>query len=293
MNFGMQQFMDGLATGSVYGMVGLSLVLIYRGTGILNFAQGEMTTFATFIGWTLIVSVGMPYWSGFVLTIVIALLLGALVQVVVIRPVQHASPLTVIIVTLGLFFLFNSLTLKVWGSKPKSFPTPFPEGSVEIFGGSVSWVSLGIFAVALLTMVLVGAFFRFTSTGLAMRAVTSNPSASSLMGINNDRVRILGWALAAGISAVAGMLVANKLLLDPNMMLGVLIYAFAAAVLGGLSSPLGAVIGGLIMGEVGAMASGISAIGSELSTAVTVVAIVGVLLIRPSGLLGEKTVVRV
>lgn len=293
MNFGMQQLMDGLATGSVYGMVGLSLVLIFRGTGILNFAQGEMTTFATFIGWTLIVSVGMPYWLGFLLTIAIALILGALVQIVVISPVQNASPLTVIIVTLGLFFLFNSLALKVWGSKPKAFPSPFPDGSVDILGSSVSWVSLGIFMVAIMTMVIVGAFFRLTRVGLAMRAVTSNPSASSLMGINNGRIRILGWALAAGISAVAGMLVASKLLLDPNMMLGVLIYAFAAAVLGGLSSPLGAVIGGLIMGVLGALASSVSAIGSELSTAVTVVAIVGVLLIRPNGLFGQKTVVRV
>lgn len=293
MSIDLQQVAGGLAIGSVYGAIALALVLIYRSTGVLNFAQGEMATFTTFIGWSLVVTVGLPYWIGFAVTVIIALLLGAGVERIAVRPVRRAPHLTILIVTLGLFFLFNSLSLKFWGSQTRPFPSPFPEGSAHILGTYISWVSIGIFAVSLVTMALLAILFQFTKVGLAMRAVASNPTASALMGINNGRMLSLGWGLSAGVGAVAGMLAANRLLLDPNMMQGVLLYAFAAAVLGGMTSPVGAVIGGLVMGVVNAVASGVSFIGSDLSTAVTFIVIVLILVLRPSGLFGRVAAVRV
>ncbi|MCW2691580.1 MAG: branched-chain amino acid transporter permease [Mycobacterium sp.] len=288
-----QQLAGGLAIGSVYGSIALALVLIFRATGALNFAQGEMATFTTFIAWTLVVSIGLPYWVGFVITLLIALALGAAIERVAVRPLTRAPHLTLLIVTLGLFFLFNSLSLKFWGSHTRPFPSPFPEGSVRLLGAYVSWVSIGILGVSLIMMALLAALFRFTKIGLAMRAVTSNPTAALLMGINNNRILSLGWGLSAAVGAVAGMLAANRLLLDPNMMQGVLLYAFAAAVVGGMTSPVGAVIGGLAMGVINAVTSSISFIGADLSTAVTFVVIVLILVLRPAGLFGRPTAVRV
>ncbi len=293
MTIDLQQVAGGLAIGSVYGMVALGLVLIFRSTGALNFAQGEMATFTTFIGWSLVVAVGLPYWVGFALAVLIALVIGAGVERIVIRPVRRASHLTGILVTLGLFYLFNSLSLKFWHSEARPFPSPFPNGSAHVLGAYISWVSVGIFGVSLLTMALLAVLFQFTKVGLAMRAVTSNPMASALMGINNGRMLSLGWGLATAVGAVAGMLAANRLLLDPNMMLGVLLYAFAAAVLGGMTSPVGAVVGGLVLGVLNAVASGLSFIGADLSTVVTFVVIVIVLVFRPAGLFGRTTAVRV
>jgi len=293
MHFDVQLIAGGLAIGSVYGSIALGLVLIYRSTGILNFAQGEMATFTTYIGWTLVNTVGLPYWVGFALAVLIALGLGAAVERAVIRPVSKQPHLTVVIVTLGLFLLFNSLSLKFWHSDVRPFRSPFPDRSLHVFGAYISWVSIGIFGVSLLSMAFIAAIFRFTKVGLAMRAVTSNPTASALMGINNGRILSLGWGLAAAVGAVAGMLAANRLLLDPNMMQGVLLYAFAAAVIGGMTSPVGAVIGGLIMGVTNALVSSVSWIGTELSLAATFIVLVIILLIRPQGLFGRRAEVRV
>jgi branched-chain amino acid transport system permease protein len=293
MHISLQMIANGLAIGSVYGSIALGLVLIYRSTGVLNFAQGEMATFTTYIGWSFVVTIGMPYWIGFLLGVVVAFLLGALVERTVIRPVQNQPHLTVVIVTLGLFLLFNTLSLKFWHSTVRPFRSPFPKGSWHFANTYVSWVSIGIFGVSLLSMAFVGFIFRFTKVGLAMRAVTSNKTASALMGINNGRILSLGWGLATGVGAIAGMLAANRLLLDPNMMQGVLLYAFAAAVIGGLTSPIGAVLGGLIMGVTNSIVSSISWIGSDLSLAATFIVLVIILLIRPQGLFGRAVEVRV
>ncbi|MCW2782185.1 MAG: branched-chain amino acid transporter permease [Marmoricola sp.] len=293
MHLDLQLITSGLAIGSVYGSIALGLVLIYRSTGILNFAQGEMATFSTYIGWSFVVSVGMPYWVGFLLAVLAAFLLGAVVERVAIRPVQNQPHLTVVIVTLGLFLLFNALSLKFWHSDVRPFRSPFPSGSVHVLGTYISWVSIGIFGVSLISMAFVGIVFRFTKVGLAMRAVTSNPMASALMGISNGRILSLGWGLSAAVGAIAGMLAANRLLLDPNMMQGVLLYAFAAAVIGGMTSPVGAVIGGLVMGVTNALVSSVSWIGSDLSLAATFIVLVLILLVRPQGLFGRQIEVRV
>jgi len=288
-----QQIAGGLAIGSVYGAVALALVLIYRATGVLNFAQGEMATFTTFIAWSLIVQVGMTYWLGFAITLVIAISLGAGIERVVIRPAHKAPHFALLVVTIGLFFLFNSITLRFWHSDARTFPTPFPAGSVRLFGADIAWVDIGILATSFAAMLVLAVVFRFSRIGLAMRGVTANKTAAALMGINTGRVLGLGWGLATGVGAVAGMLAANRLLLDPNMMQGVLLFAFAAAVVGGMTSPVGAVLGGLFMGVVNAVASSVSFIGSDLSTGVTFVAIVLILVIRPAGLLGRAAAVKV
>lgn len=288
-----QQIVGGLAIGSVYGSLALALVLIYRSTGVLNFAQGEMATFTTFIAWSLIVQVGLDYWVGFGLTVAIAVTLGFGVERIFVRPAYRAPHLALLVVTIGFFYLFNSLSLRFWRSDARTFPTPFPEGSMTVFGVNLPWVSVGILAVGLGLMAVLAMLFRFSRLGLAMRAVTSNRTASALVGINTGRQLGLGWGLATGVGAVAGMLAARPLLLDPNMLQGVLLYSFAAAVIGGLTSPVGAVLGGLIVGVISAVASGASFIGPDLATGVTFVVIVVILLLKPTGMFGRATAVKV
>ncbi len=293
MHFDVQQIINGIAVGSIYGAVALALVLIFRSTGIINFAQGEMATFCTYIGWTFIVADRMPYWIGFTVALAFAFLLGVGIERVVIRPVERAPELAVVIVTLGLFTIFNSLSLGVWQSLPKPFPTPFKGGAIHVGNLFISRPHLGVLISSLVVMALIFAFFRFTKVGLAMRASTLNPTAARLMGVNVDRMLMLGWGLAAAVGGAAGIFTANLILLDPNMMGGVLIYAFAAAVLGGLTSPVGAVVGGLLVGVLESLAGTSSFIGSDLKTPVAFVVIVLVLLIRPAGLFGRTRVSRV
>jgi branched-chain amino acid transport system permease protein len=290
----LQLIVGGLADGSVYGAVALALVLIFRSTGILNFAQGEMATFTTLICWTLVVGRHIPYWIGFAIAIAFAFLLGGGVQRIFVEPIQRrGNHIQFLLVTLGLFYLFNTLSLKFWGPDTRPFPTPFPSGSVRIFGAYIGWVSVGILAASAGIMVLLTILFRFTKLGLAMRAVTANPTAASLMGINNNVMLAWAWGLASAVGTAAALLGANQLLLSPNMMQSVLLYAFAAAVLGGMTSPIGAVIGGLIIGVINAMAGTIPFIGGGLSTAVTFAVLIAILLLRPAGLFGKSTAVRV
>jgi branched-chain amino acid transport system permease protein len=295
MHFDAQQIINGLAVGSIYGAVALALVLIFRSTGVINFAQGEMATFTTFIAWTFIIANGWNYWIGFVLTLVVAFILGAGVERVIIRPVEKAPELAIVIVTLGLFIVFNSLSLGIWQSLPKSFPPAplFKGGSIHVGNLFISRPHIGVFISSLIVMALIFLFFRYTKVGLAMRAATLNPTAASLMGVNVDRMLMIGWGLSAAVGATAGIFTANLILLDPNMMFGVLIYAFAAAVLGGLTSPIGAVVGGLLVGVLESLAGTTSIIGSDLKTPVAFLVIVLVLLVRPSGLFGRARVSRV
>ena len=289
----LQQVANGLASGVIYGLVALALVLIYRSTGILNFAQGEMATFTTFIGWTLIVRVGLPYWAGFAMTIVGAFLLGVAVEFIFIRPARRLPPLSVLMVTLGLYLLFNALSQTWWSSAARAFPTPFPSGTVELGGAHLSWVTIGIFSVAGATVLLLTFLFRCTKLGLAMRAAVSNAEAAALMGIEVRRVVSIGWGLSAAVGAVAGILAANLLLLDANMMSGILLFAVTAMVFAGMSSPGGAMVCGLLLGLIDSVVSGFSFIGTELSTVTTFAAIVAILVVRPSGLFGKPSAVKV
>lgn len=282
------QVLAGLATGSIYASLALALVMIYQATHLVNFAQGELAMFATYIAWSLI-NAGMGYWPAFFLTVLVGFVLGVLIERVVIRPVENAPVLAVVAVFIGLLVILNSLAGWIFTYTIKSFPSPFPP---ELGIRYLSPHQVGALAVTLIVLALLYVFFRFTPLGLAMRAAAQNPESSRLVGIRVGWMLALGWGLAAAVGAVAGMMVAPVVYLDPNMMGGILLYAFAAALLGGIDSPGGAVVGGLVVGVLENVL-GAFVIGNDLKLVVALVLIVGVLLVRPSGFFGSVQVSRV
>ncbi|MDZ4356787.1 branched-chain amino acid ABC transporter permease [Variovorax sp. RO1] len=290
MNAFLHQLLAGLATGGIYASVALALVMIYQATHHINFAQGEMAMFSTFIAWSLM-QAGLPYWAAFVATVALSFVLAAVVEFTVIRPMHDKPALSVVVVFIGLLVIFHSLAGWLFGYTIKQFPSPFP--SDAWFGSAMmSAHEMGAIGVTLLVVVLLFAFFRFTPLGLAMRAAAQNAASSRLVGINVGRMLMLGWGLAGAIGAVAGMMVAPVVFLDPHMMTGVLLYAFAGALIGGIDSPVGAVLGGFIVGVLENLI-GTYVVGTELKLSVALVLIVGVLIVKPSGLMGRKLVTRV
>jgi branched-chain amino acid transport system permease protein len=286
----LHQVLAGLATGGIYASLALALVMIYQATHLVNFAQGEMAMFTTYIAWSLI-QAGVPYWPAFFLTLVIAFALGVVLERVVIRPVERAPVLAVVVVFIALLLILNSVTGWIYTYTIKSFPSPFPKEAP--FGlRYMSAHELGAICVTLVVLMLLYAFFRFTSLGLALRAAAQNPESSRLVGIRVGWMLALGWGLAAAIGAVAGMMVAPIVYLDPNMMGGVLLYAFAAALVGGIDNPWGAVFGGFLVGVLENVL-GAFVIGNELKLSVALVIIIGVLLVKPSGFFGRVHVTRV
>ncbi len=285
----LQQIFSGLAAGAIYASVALALVMIYRATDLVNFAQGEMAMFSTYIAWTL-VNAGLPFWLAFIITLVVSFIGGMVIERVVIRPVENAPVLAAVVVTIGLLLIFNSVAGWIYSYTVQDFPSPFPDRPV--FGALMTTRDLGVIAVTLFMLVLLFAFFRFTSTGLAMRAAAQNPESARLCGIPVGRMLAIGWGLAAAIGATAGIMVAPVLFLDPNMMGGVLIYAFAGALLGGITSPVGAVAGGLIVGVTENLV-GTYLIASQLKLTVAFALIILVLVFRPNGLFGTAIVRRV
>jgi branched-chain amino acid transport system permease protein len=289
----LQQVVSGLAQGAIFASLALALVLIYRTTDVLNFAQGEMATFATFIAWSLM-NHGLSYWPAFALTLVISFAGGAAVERTIIRPVEHRPEIVIVIVTIGLLIALNGLMGWIWGAEVKAFDSPFPNRTTEIGGVVIAIQDLGVLGVCLATVALLWAFFRFTTIGLVMRAVANSQDASRLLGVRVGWMLALGWGLAAALGAVAGMMAAPTQFLDPNMMLIVLIYSFAAAVLGGIDSPLGAVVGGLVLGVlVNLLGTYVDFIGGELRLPSALLVLLVVLLIRPQGLFGHPVVRRV
>ncbi|WP_067835803.1 branched-chain amino acid ABC transporter permease [Nocardia lijiangensis] len=289
----LQQLIEGLTAGAIYAGLALALVLIYRFTGIVNFAQGELAMFSAFLAWQLVQS-GLPFWVALPATLVVSFAGGMLIERVIIRPVEGAPELTLVIVTVGLFFFVNAAAGWIWSYQVKSFPNPFPEGAFRAGGVTAGYGSLGVLAVVAGVMGLLYLLFRYTKIGLAMRAVACNPQSARLVGIRVGTVLALGWGLAALVGAVSGVLSAPLLFLEPNMMGGVLIYAFAAATLGGFDSPGGAVAGGLIVGVAETLTGAyLDVIGTELKIGVPLVIILGVLLLRPQGLFGTAVVERV
>jgi branched-chain amino acid transport system permease protein len=285
-----EQVFSGLVTGGIYASVALALVMIYQATHHVNFAQGEMAMFSTYLAWSMI-NAGMSYWLAFVLTVLISFVAGIVIERVIIRPVENAPVLSVVVVFIGLLVIFNSLAGWIYTYTLKSFPSPFPNkmpfGLVD-----VSPHGVGAIGVTFIVLLLLYAFFRFTPLGLAMRAAAQNPASARLVGIRVGWMLALGWGLAAAIGAVAGMMVAPIVYLDPNMMSGVLLYAFAAALLGGIDSPGGAVLGGFIVGVLENLV-GAYVIGNDLKLSLALVLIIGVLIIKPAGLFGRVLVSRV
>jgi len=283
------QILSGLATGGIYASVSLALVMIYQATHHVNFAQGEMATFSTFLAYTLLTA-SVPYWAAFGLTVLLSFVLGMAVERVLLRPVAGAPALTLVGVFIGLLLILNALCGWIWNFTIKPFPSPF--GTEALFGGLVSSHEAGSLLVILAMLLLVYLFFSRTKLGLAMRAVAFNPESSRLVGINVGFMLALGWGLAAAIGAVAGMLIAPVVFLDPNMMSGVLLYAFAGALLGGLDSPAGAVLGGFLVGAVENL-GGAYLVGTQLKLTLALAVIAAVLVLKPSGLLGRAVTSRV
>jgi branched-chain amino acid transport system permease protein len=285
----LHQVVAGLATGGIYASLALALVMIYQATHLVNFAQGELAMFATYIAWALI-NAGMPYWAAFFLTVGFAFVFGVIVERVVIRPVENAPVLAVVVVFIALLVILNSVTGWIFTHTIKTFPSPFPK---ELgIGRFMSPHEVGAIVVTLVVLLLLYAFFRFTPLGLAMRAAAQNPDSARLVGIRVGWMLALGWGLAAAIGSVAGMMVAPIVYLDPNMMGGVLLYAFAAALVGGIDNPGGAVFGGFLVGVLENVL-GAFVIGNELKLAVALVLIIGVLTVKPSGFFGKVHVTRV
>ena len=285
----LHQVLAGLATGGIYASLALALVMIYQSTQLVNFAQGELAMFATYFAWSLI-NAGMPYWPAFFLTVIFAFVLGVVIERVIIRPVENAPVLAVVVVFIALLVILNSVTGWIYSYTIKTFPSPFP--AEPIFGKYMSAHEAGAIGVTLVVLLLLYAFFRFTPLGLAMRAAAQNPESARLVGIRVGWMLALGWGLAAAIGGVAGMMVAPIVYLDPNMMGGVLLYAFAAALVGGIDNPGGAVLGGFMVGVLENVL-GAFVIGNELKLAVALVLIIGVLVVKPSGFFGKVFVTRV
>ncbi len=290
----MQQVVAGLASGSIYASLALALVLIHRATGVINFAQGEMATLSTYVAWALMTNHGWSYWPAFVATLVISFFGGAVVHQAVIRPNEKGSVLRVVIVTIGLLLFINGLIILIWGGEIRAMESPFPTRTIEIAGVAISIQDIGTIGVVLATVVALWLLFQYTKVGLAMRAAAVNPAEARLVGVRVTWMLTFGWGLAALLGAVAGMLAAPSLFLDPNLMAALLIYAFAAAVLGGIDSPIGAVVGGLILGVgLNLIGTYVDFVGADLRLPVALAVILVVLLVKPSGLFGRTEVKRV
>ncbi|MBU6457314.1 MAG: branched-chain amino acid ABC transporter permease [Bradyrhizobium sp.] len=286
------QVLAGIATGAIYACMALAIVMIYQAIENLNFAQGEMAMFSTFVAWQLM-QWGLSYWEAFLITVVLSFVGGIVIERLLFKPLAKAPILTNVAGFIALFAIVNSCAGLIWDFTIKEFPTPF--GSAPFLGSQlISTHQAGMIGVTLLLLLLLFFFFRFTRIGLAMRAAAALPESARLVGINTSWMIALGWGMAAAIGSIAGMLIAPVVFLEPNMMGGVLIYGFAAAVLGGLTSPFGAVIGGFLVGIFENLAGTyIPGVGNELKLPIALALIIFVLVVRPAGLFGRAIVKRV
>ncbi|MDX2203306.1 MAG: branched-chain amino acid ABC transporter permease [Hyphomicrobiaceae bacterium] len=296
-----QQVASGLANGAIYACLALALVMIFVSTDHINFAQGELAMFSAFVCWQLM-EWGVTFWLALPLVAAFSFLLGVGIERVVLRPLHSAPVLSIVVVFIGLLAIFHSMAGSIWGHTIKQFASPFPKVS---FAGSgyIGPHQIGMIIVTLLLLFALFAFFRYTPIGLAMRAAAQNPVSARLAGIRVDMMLALGWGLAAAVGAVAGALVAPVVFLEPNMMASILLYGFAGALVGGISSPGGAVAGGFIVGVLENLvayfgnllekSTGVYIVGNGEKLMVALIIVITVLTLKPSGLFGHVTVKRV
>jgi len=280
--------LDGITSGSIYAALALALVLIWRATRVVNFAQGAMAMFTTYVALSLL-DRGWSYWAAFALALLTGLLLGALVERVLVRPVESAPPLNVVILTLGLLLFLEALAPMIWGGQIRSFPPAFSVAGIRAGHGQIPLSRFDLFTLQAIMAVmgLLVALFRLTDLGLRMRAAAFQPEVSRLLGVRVGRMLTLGWALASLVGSLAGLLVAPTLLLYPSSMDSVLVFGFTGAVLGGLDSPVGAVLGGLVMGLALSYAGGY--LSSDVESIGGLLILVAVLMVRPRGLFSRDT----
>lgn len=287
-----QQVLSGIATGGIYALMALAIVMIYQSIRLLNFSQGEMGMFSAFIAWQLL-AWGIPYWGAFFLAIVLSFAGGVLIERIIFKPIRNAPELSHVVVFIALFVILNSVAGFTWDFTIKPFPTPF--GTTPLFGeGLIGAHQAGMLGVILVVLLLLFLFFRYTRVGLALRAASANAESARLVGVRVGWMTALGWGMAAAIGAIAGMMIAPIVFLEPNMMLSILLYGFAGAVLGGLTSPGGAVLGGFLVGVMENLAGTyIPVVGSEIKLPIALLLIFVVLVFKPTGLFGRRVVQRV
>jgi branched-chain amino acid transport system permease protein len=300
----LQNMTNALANGAVYALMALTVVMIYKTTGHLNFAQGELAMFSTFVVYVLAIEQGLPIWLAIALVVIGSMLVGATIERFLIQPLESRSVLAPVILTLGLFFILNGGAATIWGTQPKSpIPAPFPgrlNDKVDIITDRVpnffvTYKAIGVWATVAVLVIVLNLLLKRTKLGLAYRAVAANAESSVIVGIPVKRMLMLGWALAAGIGAIAGAIIAQyRNVLDFNFMAAVLLFGFAAACVGGFDSIKGAVVGGLLVGIVETFTPALfTFVGSELSLVMVLLVILIVLYFRPQGLFGTKRVERV
>lgn len=284
--------LSGMTLGAVYAAFALALVLIWRSTRVVNFAQAPMAMITTLLALDLI-DAGYSYWVGFVVALLAGLVLGAAVEFLLVRRVDQSSEINPVILTLGLFVVLHAAAAIIFSSQFRSFPAPFDIRGLEIGGTTIGLTQTGLFTIGTVavTMGLLVALFRFTDLGLKMRASAYNQEVAKLLGVRVGAMLTLGWALAALVGSLSGLLIANGGLVYPNYMDPVVVYGFVAAVLGGLDSPVGAVVGGLILGISVALVSGY--VGSQVVPLAALVILMLVLTLRPSGLFAQTQARRV
>ena len=290
----LQFTLSGVSFGMIYAAVALSLVLIWRGTRLLNYAQGGMAMITTYIAIEVIYHTG-SYWAGFVVALAAGAVLGAVCQLTIIRPTMNKPPLNAVIVTIGLLVLLEGLAGIFFGGQFRSFPAAFSVTGLKIGGTALGVSTFDVFVVAavLVTTLVLAAAFRYTSAGLRMRAAAFNATIARLSGIRVARVLTVGWALAGLLGALAGVLVSPSTFLYPNSMDTIFVFGFTAAVIGGLDSPVGAVTGGLLLGLALSYAGGYLPSGASLVPVVAFAILVLVLMVRPDGLFSATQVRRV
>jgi len=300
----LQNLTNALANGAVYALMALTVVMIYKTTGHLNFAQGEMAMFGTFIVYVLTIEQDLNVWLAILLVVIASMIVGAAFERVLIQPLESRSVLAPVILTLGLFFMLNGGAATIWGTQPHTpIPAPFPghlDDKVDIITTRlphffITYKAFGVWATVAVLVVLLNLMLKRTKLGLAYRAVAANAESSLIVGIPVKRMLMLGWALAAGIGSIAGAIIAQyRNVLDFNFMAAVLLFGFAAACVGGFDSIKGAVVGGLLVGLVETFTPALfTFVGSELSLVMVLLVILIVLYFRPQGLFGSKRVERV
>ena len=309
----LQRIFDAMFNGAIYASLAIALVMIYRATGLLNFAQGELATFSAYVGFLLLSPSGVAITGAALLSflpglpwpvplaiagaVVFGTMAGALTERLLIRPLEGRPDVSVVNVTIGLLIAVNALTVEFWGVRPQQFPSPFPNETddfIGIGGARLRIESVGVWLTLLCVLAILALFLHRTRIGLAFRAITGNRESAQLCGIRVGRTLMLGWAVAAGLGALAATLVADSVLLEPFMMIRLLIFSFAAATIGGLDSPLGALVGGVIVALTQTLVPGyLPFVPSELSLLPPLVVMAGVLLVRPTGLFGTRRVERV
>ncbi|MCK9230118.1 MAG: branched-chain amino acid ABC transporter permease [Syntrophales bacterium] len=291
MPFG-QLLIEGLAMGACYGLFGLAVVIIYKTSDVVNFAAGDMAMFSTFVAFHVLAVTGHPFWVAFLVSLLFAALLGVFVEFFFLRPAKNPTIVGLIVITIGAQLLLAGLASWKWGAEQQAFSIPFSyQITYRIMPGFViSQWAIAVFVIAALIMTFLYIFFKHTKMGTAMRATQQNKHAAKIMGIKTERVFAFAWAFSSVIGVTAGMLISAKTILDPQFMMEPFLRAFAAAVLGGLMSVPGVLIGGGIMGLIENF-FGYAWPAWKPITAFVVIVLV--LCIRPSGLFGKHYVKKV